>query len=103
MLELYHNDMSTCSKKVRLVLAEKGLEWTPHDMDLRAGETRTDEYIRNINPNGVVPVLIVDGVPLIESTVIMEYLDDAYKEPRLRPADPMARAKMRQVSGDSKG
>lgn len=95
MLELYHNDMSTCAKKVRLVLAEKGLEWEGHHMDLRAGDTRTKEYIENFNPGGVVPTLVDDGTVIYESTVIMEYLDDAYPEPSLRPADPKARARMR--------
>ena len=93
--ELYHNDMSTCAMKVRLVLAEKGLNWEGHHMDLRAGDTRTKEYIENLNPGGVVPTLVDDGVIIYESTVIMEYLDDAYPEPPLRAADPRERARMR--------
>lgn len=95
MLELYHNDMSTCAKKVRLVLAEKGLEWTGHHMDLRAGDTRTPEYIAKFNPLGVVPTLIDDGTVIFESNVILEYLDDAYPEVALRPSDPKQRARMR--------
>ena len=94
MLELYHNDMSTCAQKVRLTLAEKGLEWEGHHLNLRRGETRTAEY-KKLNPNGVVPTLMVEGEPLIESTVIMEYLDDAYPNPPLRPADPLLRAHLR--------
>ena len=95
MLELYHNDMSTCAKKVRLVLVEKALQWTSHHMNLRAGETRTKEYIEKLNPLGVVPTLVNDGEVICESTVIMEYLDDAYPETPLRPEDPVARARMR--------
>lgn len=95
MIELYHNDMSTCSKKVRLVLAEKALGWTGHHMDLRAGDTRTPDYIANFNPLGVVPTLVDDGTVIYESNVIMEYLDDAYSDKPLRPADPKERAKMR--------
>ena len=94
MRELYHNDMSTCSQKVRLVLAEKGLDWDGHHMNLRAGETRTPEYMK-LNPMGVVPTLIEDGRVVIESTVIMEYLDDAYPETPMRPADAYARARVR--------
>lgn len=94
MLELYHNDMSSCAQKVRTALAEKGLEWTGHHLDLRAGDTLTPEYLK-LNPNGVVPTLIDDGFVLIESTVINEYIDDAYPDHPLRPADPLARAKMR--------
>lgn len=94
-LELYHNDMSTCAKKVRLVLAEKHLEWEGHHMDLRRGDTRTPEYIKNFNPGGVVPTLVDDGIVYYESTVIMEYLDDAYPDTPLRPIDPDGRARMR--------
>lgn len=94
MLELYHNDMSSCAQKVRTALAEKGLEWTGHHLDLRAGDTLTPDYLK-LNPNGVVPTLIDDDLVLIESTVINEYIDDAYPDHPLRPADPRARAQMR--------
>ena len=94
MLELYHNDMSSCAQKVRTALAEKGLEWTGHHLDLRAGDTLTPDYLK-LNPNGVVPTLIDNDFVLIESTVINEYIDDAYPDHPLRPVDPRARAKMR--------
>lgn len=94
MLELYHNDMSVCAQKVRVALAEKGIAYTGHALDIRAGECRTPAYLA-LNPNGVVPTLVVDGVPIIESTIICEYLDDAYPQVPLRPADPMARTAMR--------
>jgi glutathione S-transferase len=94
MLELYHNDMSTCSQKVRLTLAEKELPWQGHHMNLRRGDTRTQEY-QQLNPGAVVPTLIDDGEIVCESTVIMEYLDDAYPEPAVRPSSPEGRARMR--------
>lgn len=94
MIELYHADMSTCAQKVRLVLAEKGLDWTGHRMDLRARDQHQPDYIK-LNPNGVVPTLVDDGRVVIESTVICEYLDDAYPETPMRPADPHQRAHMR--------
>jgi len=94
MLELFHNDMSTCSQKVRLALAEKGFEWTSHHLNLRAADQLKPDYLA-LNPNGVVPTLRDNGTVIIESTVINEYLDDAYKEPPLRPADAEARARMR--------
>jgi glutathione S-transferase len=93
-LELYHNHMSTCSAKVRLVLAEKHLAWTSHTMDLRAGDNLRPEYLK-LNPNGVVPTLISDGRALIESTVICEYLDDLSADPPLRSADAWNVARMR--------
>ena len=94
MLELYHNGMSTCSQKVRMCLAEKGLDWVDRYMDLRAGDQHRPDYLA-LNPNGVVPTLVDDGTVIIESTVINEYLDDRFPEPPLRPADPLAAARMR--------
>lgn len=94
MIELYHNGMSVCAQKVRVALAEKGIPYTGHALDIRAGECRTAAYLA-LNPNGVVPTLVVDGKPIIESTIICEYIDDAYPGVPLRPADPIARAAMR--------
>jgi glutathione S-transferase len=93
-MELYHNDMSVCAQKVRVVLAEKGLEPQEHHLDLGRGDSHTAEYLK-LNPKGVVPTLIDNGHVIIESTVICEYLDDAYPETALRPSDPAERAHMR--------
>lgn len=94
MLELYHDWRSFCSIKVRLCLAEKDLDWTSHFVDLMKLEHTRPEYLK-LNPNGVVPTLVHDGTPIIESTVINEYLDSVFPEVRLRPADPVERARMR--------
>ena len=95
MLELYHNDISVCAQKVRIVLSEKGLEWTGHHIDLLAGE-QTDPGYLAIHPKGVVPALVHDGRPIIESTLICEYIDEAFPEPALRPSDLVERARMRR-------
>lgn len=89
MLELYHYHISTCSQKVRLVLAEKGLEFESHIIDLVGGQQHDPEYVK-LNPNHVVPTLIHDGNVLIESSLINEYLDDAFPEVAMRPTDPVA-------------
>ncbi|MDX1486490.1 MAG: glutathione S-transferase family protein [Alphaproteobacteria bacterium] len=94
IFELYHGEISTCSQKVRITLAEKGLAWTSHHLDLRKAEQHRPEYLA-LNPNGVVPTLIVDGEPVIESSVIIQYLDELVPEPPLRPADALGRARMR--------
>ena len=94
MIELYHNDMSVCAQKVRFALAEKKLKWQGHHLNLRAGDQQKPEYLK-LNPNAVVPTLVDDGTVIIESTVISEYLDDAYPEPPLRPKDAASRARMR--------
>lgn len=94
MLELYHYWDSVCSFKVRLALAEKRLAWTDRHVDLLAFEQLKPEYLA-LNPNGVVPTLVHDGVPVIESSVINEYLEEVFPEPRLVPRAPLARAAMR--------
>jgi len=94
MIELYHNDMSVCAQKVRFALAEKKLSWEGHHLNLRAGDQQKPEYLK-FNPNAVVPTLVDNGMVIIESTVINEYLDDAYPEPKLKPTDAVGRARMR--------
>ena len=95
MIELYHASMSTCAQKVRMTLAEKQLDWDSKLLDLRASDQHQPDYLK-LNPNGVVPTLVDDGQVVIESTVICEYLDDAYPDPALKPEAPLARATMRQ-------
>jgi len=94
MLKLYQGRLAVCAIKVRLVLAEKELEWEPVNLNLRKGEQHQLDYLR-LNPNGVVPTLIHDKQVFIESSVIMQYLDEIYPEPSLQPLDPVARARMR--------
>ena len=93
-LALYHNDMSTCAQKVRLMLAEKGLEWESRHLDLRAGEHQQDWYVK-LNPRAVVPTLIDGDIAVPESNVINEYLDERFPDPPRKPADPLGRARMR--------
>lgn len=93
-LELYHHGSSACAAKVRFALAEKRLDWTGHYVDILEGEQFAPEFLA-INPKAVVPVLIHDGAVIPESTVICEYLDDAFPERPLYPAAPLARAHAR--------
>ena len=94
MIVLHHAYNSVCSQKVRLALFEKGIEWAGEILDLSKGEQFRPAYMR-MNPNAVVPTLVHDGRVVIESTVINEYIDDAFDGPALRPADPYGRALMR--------
>ncbi len=94
MLELHHALISTCSQKVRWVLAEKSLLWTDHRVRLNLEEHLRPEYLR-LNPNGVVPTLVHDGQPVVDSSVINEYLDEVFPTVALRPADALGRARMR--------
>ena len=93
-MELYHNNMSVCAQKVRVTIAEKGLSPAEVHLNLGSGDSHTLEYLK-LNPKGVVPTLIDKGKVIVESTVICEYLDDAYPDPRLKPEDPYERAQMR--------
>ena len=96
MLELYHSVNSVCAQKVRVVLAEKGLEYREHLMTLR-GDQFDPAYMK-LNPNAVVPTLVHDGRPVIESSVILYYLDEAFPNPPLMPKDPHQRALARQFN-----
>lgn len=94
MLTLYHGATSTCSKRVRITLAEKGVDWESEHIVLAKRENLNPAYLK-LNPNGVVPTLVHDGRVLIESNFIIEYLDEVFPDPPLRPADPFERARMR--------
>jgi glutathione S-transferase len=91
---LYHGMASTCSKKVRMCLYEKDVPFESHLLDLQKFEQHTPEYLA-INPNGVVPTLVHKGKPVIESSVIIDYIDDVFSQNPLKPADPYERAQMR--------
>jgi len=95
MLELSHGTTSVCSAKVRIGLSEKGLEWHSHPINLTEGEQHRPEYLR-LNPKGVVPTLVDGGLVVVESSVILEYIDDLGTGPRLMPKNPQdsARARM---------
>jgi glutathione S-transferase len=94
-LELYHHNISVCAQKVRLVLAEKSIDWIGHHIDLVTGE-QTDPAYLAIHPKGLVPALVHDGRAIIESTLICEYLDEVFPEPPMRPVDLVERARMRR-------
>jgi glutathione S-transferase len=96
-LVLFNAPQSTCSQRVRFVLQAKGLAFEERKLDLFAGDQLKPDYLE-INPNGVVPSLIHDGQVVIDSSVIMEYLDEVFPAPeRLVPEDPVERANMRAL------
>jgi glutathione S-transferase len=93
-LTLYEFGNSVCCQKVRQVLHEKGLRWESRPVDLFHHQQYDPDYLR-LNPKGVVPTLVHDGSAINESTLICEYLDDAFPEPRLVPESALDRARMR--------
>lgn len=94
MLELYHHGTSVCAAKTRILLAEKGLDWVSRYVDILKGEQFEPAYVK-LNPKRVVPTLVHDGKVIRESTVIGEYIDDAFPDPPLKPDAPLDRATMR--------
>ena len=93
MLELYHNINSVCAQKVRIALAEKGLGAKEHLLTLRGDQFDTT-YLK-LNPSGVVPTLVHDGHAIIESSLILYYLDEAFPDPALMPKEPLLRQRVR--------
>lgn len=94
--KLFHNALSASSQKIRLALAEKQLRWDSEEIDLRVGQQHSPAY-RQLNPAGVVPTLVHHGEALVESSAILEYLDEVFPDVSLRPADPVARLRMRAL------
>jgi glutathione S-transferase len=85
---------SVCCQKVRITLTEKSLAWDAIRVDLFKSEQYDPKYLK-LNPKGVVPTLVHDGVPIIESTLICEYIDETFPDPPLMPESPAARTRMR--------
>lgn len=90
MIELYFFHGATCGLKARIAFAEKGVAYEGHAVN--RPYLRTPDYLK-LNPNGVVPTIIHDGEVLRESSVIINYLDDAFEGPALKPDDALGAAR----------
>lgn len=98
--ELYHNSLSLCSKKVRVCLAELGIDYKSHHIDLietGSYEVISRHYLK-VNPSGVVPALVHNGHPVYESHDIIAYCAERAgpEAPQLVPKDSRARAIMQE-------
>jgi glutathione S-transferase len=89
-LELYYSPTSPYSRKVRVMLLEKGVPLGL--IDIRKGERQAKEA----NPLGKVPTLLVDGTPLFDSVVITSFIEEAFETPALLPRTPFERALVRR-------
>jgi glutathione S-transferase len=94
MIELYNFAQSTCSLKVRICIAEKQIEWVDRRL-VSKNEDHLSEWYLKLNPNGVVPTLLHDGRVVIESSAILQYLDEVFPAPPLMPTDAIDRAGVR--------
>lgn len=90
-LVLHDYFRSSASFRVRIAMNLKGLDYERVEISLIAGEQRSDAYLEQ-NAQGFVPMLVVDGEPIIQSMAIIDWLDRAYPEPRLIPDEAMPRA-----------
>lgn len=98
-LKYYHAEPLANSLKSMAPLKEKGLEYESIYVDLHKFEQHSDWFVA-INPEGQVPVLEHDGAIITHTTVINEYLEDAFPDDQpdsgpLRPRDPVGAARMR--------
>ena len=93
-LTLYDAARCPYCARVRIALAEKGVEFETVEINL----SDRPAWLYEKNPTGRVPVLEEDGRPLPESAVINEFLDERYPEPPLLPADPADRAAVRLLA-----
>ena len=95
MLKLYHAEPLANSLKSLIPLQEKRLPFESVYVDLHKFEQHQPWFVA-INPEGQVPVLDHDGTIITHTTVINEYLEDAFPDtPALRPADPVGKSRMR--------
>ncbi|MCI4591715.1 maleylacetoacetate isomerase [Sphingobium sp. BYY-5] len=88
---------STASYRVRIALNLKGVAYADAFHHLRKGEQRAPDYLA-LNPQGLLPALEIDGAVLTQSLAICEYLDETAAGPRLLPADPIRRARVRAAA-----
>ena len=98
-MKLYSGPLSLFSRKVEIALGEKGIafERVMVPFTQERGYQPKHPDVLAANPKGQVPVLMDGDFSLFDSTLIFEYLEDAYPEPRLLPKDPVARAECRMM------
>lgn len=96
MIKLYTFPPSTNSRKVRIALLEKGLEFERINIDLTKREQKNPDYLK-IHPFGQIPALDDEGFVVYDSTIINEYLEDEYPYPALMPRDSEGRARARMM------
>lgn len=97
MMRLYGFSRSSAAFRVRIALNLKGLDYEQAFVHLRRREQERPEYL-GVNPQGLAPALETDGLTLIQSLPIIEYLDERHPKPPLLPADPAGRARVRGLA-----
>jgi maleylpyruvate isomerase len=98
-MKLYTYFRSSAAFRARIALNLKGVDYETVGVDLRAtaGDQYKPEY-RSVNPQGLVPALIVDDATIAQSLAIIEYLEEVYPDPPLLPRSPVDRARVRAMA-----
>lgn len=94
MLKLYYFPFSNPSAKVRICLFEKGLDYESQSVNLFERE-HFSEWYKEINPDCSVPALVHNDRVIVESNIILQYLEERFPHPALMPADPYLRSQVR--------
>lgn len=94
---LYEAPRSSAAYRVRIALNLKGIDYESRPINLLEGEQRSDEY-RELNPQGLVPMLDIEGHRLTQSLAIIVYLDQRFPDPPLVPRDPADGAHVRAMA-----
>lgn len=102
-MRLYSGPLSLFSRKVEIALYEKEVDFERVEVAFTQAEGYRPKHpdVSAINPKGQVPVLVDGDLTIFDSTVILEYLEDAYPNPALYPADPREKARCRLVELDA--
>lgn len=98
-MKLYTYFRSSAAFRVRIALNLKGIAYEPACINMRppAADQRAPEYLA-VNPQGLVPALVHQGVTLTQSLAIIEYLEEIHPQPSLLPAAPVDRARVRAMA-----
>lgn len=96
---LYTYWRSSASYRVRIALNMKGIGYESRTVNLvrDGGEQKKPEYLA-LNPQGLVPLLLVDGLAINQSMAIIEYLEERWSEAPLLPSEPASRARVRSLA-----
>uniref|UniRef100_A0A2K6LXI8 Maleylacetoacetate isomerase n=2 Tax=Rhinopithecus TaxID=542827 RepID=A0A2K6LXI8_RHIBE len=96
---LYSYFRSSCSWRVRIALALKGIDYETVPINLiKDGGQQFSKDFQALNPMKQVPALKIDGITIHQSLAIIEYLEETRPTPRLLPQDPKKRASVRMIS-----
>lgn len=96
---LYSYFRSSCSWRVRIALALKGISYdlVPVNLIKDGGQQFSAEF-KALNPMQQVPALKIDGITISQSLAIINYLEETCPNPRLLPQDPKKRAQVRMIA-----